>query len=71
MELGVWAGGRRFCSKFFFVVGYVAASGGMVEHFVSFTEYPVKFALITFIEILVQVIIMGPWTVLWIESSKR
>jgi hypothetical protein len=44
------------------VVGYVAASGGMIEHFVYFkaADYPVKFAMITFVEILIQTLIMGP-----------
>jgi hypothetical protein len=68
MELGVWGGGFVFAG-IIFVVGYVAASGGMIEHFVWFTEYPAKFALITFIEILIQVGIMGPWTVKWMKQA--
>lgn len=68
MELGVWAGGLVFAG-IIFVVGFVAASGGMIEHFVWFTEYPARFALITFIEILVQVGIMGPWTVNWMKRA--
>jgi hypothetical protein len=69
MELGVWGGGFAFAG-IIFVVGYIAASGGMIEHFVWFTEYPVKFALITFIEILIQVAIMGPWTVMWMKQAR-
>ena len=42
----------------------------MIEHFVWFTEYPFKFALITFIEILIQVAIMGPWTVKWMKQAR-
>jgi len=68
MELGVWGGGFVFAG-IIFVVGYVAASGGMIEHFVWFTEYPFKFALITFIEILIQVAVMGPWTVRWMKQA--
>jgi|WetSurMetagenome_2_1015567.scaffolds.fasta_scaffold395519_1 hypothetical protein len=68
MELGVWAGGLLFGSLIF-VMGYVAASGGMIEHFVWFTEYPLKFAMITFIEILIQVAIMGPWAVKWMKQA--
>jgi hypothetical protein len=68
-ELGVWAGGFAFAGVIF-IVGFVAASGGMVEHFVWFTEYPLKFAWITFIEILVQVAIMGPWTVSWMKRAR-
>ena len=69
LELGVWRGGLAF-GAIIFVVGYVAASGGMIEHFVWFTEYPVKFAAITFVEILIQVAIMGPWTVAWMKRSR-
>jgi len=68
MELGVWSGGFVFAG-IIFVVGFVAASGGMIEHFVWFTEYPSKFALITFIEILIQVAIMGPWAVKWMKQA--
>jgi hypothetical protein len=68
IEMGTWAGGLAF-GAVIFVVGYIAASGGMVEHFVWFNEYPVKFAMITFIEVLIQVLIMGPWTVSWMKSA--
>jgi len=68
IELGIWGGGLVF-GGIIFVVGFVAASGGMIEHFVWFTEYPAKFAMITFIEILVQVAIMGPWTVKWMKQA--
>ncbi len=51
-----------------FVIGYIAASGGMIEHFVYFNEYPLKFAVITFFEILIQVVLMGP---LVVSSMKR
>jgi len=37
----------------------VAASGGMIEHLVYFNEYPIKFALITFVEVLIQALLMG------------
>jgi hypothetical protein len=69
MEMGTWNGGLVF-GGIIFVVGYIAASGGMIEHFVWFTEYPFKFAMITFIEILIQVVIMGPWVVSWMKRSK-
>jgi len=68
LELGPWGGGLVFAG-IVFVVGYVAASGGMIEHFVWFTEYPVKFALITLVEILLQAGIMGPWTVKWMQMA--
>jgi hypothetical protein len=69
VELGVWRGGFAF-GAIIFVIGFVAASGGMIEHFVWFTEYPLKFALITFVEILVQCLIMGPWVVSWCGKYK-
>jgi hypothetical protein len=67
MEIGTWTGGLLF-GAVIFVVGFVAASGGMIEHFVYFNEYPLKFAIITFFEILIQVVLMGP---LVVSSMKR
>ena len=69
VALGAWKGGLAL-GGVIFVVGYVAASGGMIEHFVWFNEYPVRFALITFVEILIQVTIMGPWTVAWMKRAN-
>ena len=65
-EMETWKGGLVF-GGIIFVVGYIAASGGMIEHFVWFNEYPVAFAAITFVEILLQTAIMGPWTVAWMK----
>ena len=61
LELGTWSGGLAIMG-FIFVAGYIAASGGMVEHFVYFNaaDYPLKFAAITFVEILIQSLLMGP-----------
>jgi len=61
MELGTWLGGLAIASVIF-VAGYVSASGGMIEHFLYFraADYPVKFAMITFVEILIQTLLMGP-----------
>jgi hypothetical protein len=69
LSMGMWAGGLAF-GAVIFIVGYVAASGGMIEHFVWFNEYPVRFAAITFAEILIQVLIMGPWTVAWAKRAQ-
>lgn len=43
------------------VFGYIAASGGLIEHYVYFTapSYPLKFALITLIEIIIQTALLG------------
>ncbi len=61
MQLGVLRGGL-IVMGFVFIAGYVAASGGMIEHFVYFKaeDYPMTFAIITFVEILIQTAIMGP-----------
>ena len=59
-ELGTWSGGLAI-TAIIFVMGYVAASGGIIEHFVFFkaADYPVKFAVITFTEVLIQTLLMG------------
>jgi hypothetical protein len=69
IEFGILRGGLAVAG-FVFVAGYVAASGGMIEHFVYFKaeDYPARFALITFVEILIQTVIMGPAVV---HFSKR
>jgi len=69
LVMGTWAGGLAL-GAVIFIVGYVAASGGMIEHFVWFNEYPAQFAAITFVEILIQVLIMGPWTVAWAKRAQ-
>ena len=71
VELGITRGGL-IVAGFIFIAGYIAASGGMIEHFIYFkaADYPFKFALITFIEILIQVAIMGPWTVAWMKRYQ-
>ena len=68
IAMGTWRGGLAF-GAVILVVGYLAASGGMIEHFVWFNEYPVKFAVITLVEILIQTVIMGPWTVSWMKRA--
>lgn len=42
-----------------FVIGYVAASGGLIEHWVFFTEYPLRFAGITLVEVFLQAVVLG------------
>lgn len=68
LELGTWYGGLAIAG-IIFVMGFVAASGGMIEHFVYFkaADYPVKFAAITFIEILIQTLLMGP-IIVWLDN---
>ncbi|HTP00917.1 MAG TPA: hypothetical protein VMJ64_06035, partial [Anaerolineales bacterium] len=39
LQLGTWKGGAAL-SSVIFIVGYLAASGGMIEHFLWFNDYP-------------------------------
>lgn len=48
-----------------FLVGYVASSGGLIEHEVFFTEYPLRFALISLVEIFIQSFLFGQIVVLF------
>ena len=56
-KLGKWKGGFLL-GGILFVIGYIAASGGMIEHLIFFTKeaYPLTFVQITFVEILIQMI---------------
>jgi len=58
LELGTLYGGLAVAGLIF-IVGFVAASGGLIEHLLYFNEYPIKFALITFVEVLIQALLMG------------
>jgi len=58
VELGPLNGGLVVAGAVF-VLGYVAASGGLIEHWVFFTEYPSRFAAITFVEVLIQAVVLG------------
>jgi len=55
---GQWRGGLTIGS-IIFLVGYVAASGGLIEHEVFFTEYPLRFAMISLVEISVYSFLFG------------
>jgi hypothetical protein len=65
-ELGQLWGGFSI-TAIVFVFGYLAASGGLIEHYVYFTaeSYPLKFALITLIEILIQTLLLGQLVMMW------
>lgn len=69
LELGDRLGGLAI-TGLIFVIGYLAASGGMIEHFVYFKpgDYPAKFAAITFIEVLIQSLIMG-WLIVKLDKK--
>ena len=58
VELGTFKGTLAVAGAVF-LIGYVAASGGLIEHWVFFTEYPLRFAGITVIEVLFQAVGLG------------
>ena len=55
---GFWKGALLIMGVIY-VIGYIAASGGLIEHKVFFTEYPAAFAVITLIEIAIQTFLLG------------
>jgi hypothetical protein len=63
LALGTWKGGLAVAG-IIWVVGFVAASGGPIEHLVYLNEYPVRFAVISLVEILIQSVALG-WLVVW------
>jgi len=46
-------------SSVIFLVGYVAAAAGMIDHIVFFIQIPVGFTVITFFEILLYALLFG------------
>jgi len=53
-----------------FLVGYVAASGGLIEHEVFFTEYPLRFAVISLVEISIYSFLFGQLVVKLIRKYQ-
>lgn len=51
--------GGLIIGSIMFLIGYVAASGGLIEHEVYFTEYPLRFALISLVEISIYSFLFG------------
>jgi hypothetical protein len=70
LALGRWYGALAFAG-IIFLVGFVGAAGGLIEHFVYFNEYPVQFALITFIEVLIQSLLMGLIVLNWDKPRRQ
>lgn len=54
-----------------FVLGYVAASGGMIEHLVYYVPIPFSFYTITFVEVLIQTMLLGYLVMWWEERTNR
>lgn len=51
--------GGLIIGSIIFFIGYVAASGGLIEHEVFFTVYPLRFALISLLEIATYSFLFG------------
>jgi len=60
IKLGKWRG-SVLIGGIILIIGYIAASGGLIEHFVFFKpeHYPIQFALITLEEITIQTLILS------------
>ncbi len=63
-QLGQLRGGLAI-TGILFLVGTLAAGGGLIEHFVFFTVYPAQFAMITFWEVLLQTLLLGQLCMWW------
>jgi hypothetical protein len=54
-----------------FILGYVAASGGMIEHMVYYIPIPPSFYTITFVEVLIQTLLLGLLVMWWEGRMNR
>ena len=66
MEMGQVLGGLSV-TGIILLIGYVAATGGLIEHFIYFSgeSYPLRFAVITLMKIFVQTLLLGQLLVWW------
>lgn len=69
-EMGRVKGGLLI-GALIFVLGYVAASGGMIEHLVYYVPIPFSFYTITFVEVLIQTMLLGYLVMWWEERTNR
>lgn len=60
--------GGLIIGSIIFLIGYVAASGGLIEHEVFFVEYPFRFALISLVEIATYSFLFGQ-AVTWLTKK--
>jgi len=71
----IWSYGRLrggiLLGVVLFVLTYVAASGGMIEHMVYFIPIPSSFYTITFIEVLIQTLLLGLLVMWWEGRLNR
>ena len=66
VEMGQVLGGLSV-TGIILLIGYVAATGGLIEHFIYFSgeSYPLRFAVITLMKIFVQTLLLGQLLVWW------
>ena len=64
MELGQLYGGLAV-TGLAFIMGWVAAAGGIIEHYVFLAPMPLGFIIISFIEILLQTLLFGQFLIMW------
>jgi hypothetical protein len=69
-SLGRFRGGLLL-GMVLFIIGYVAASGGIIEHLVYFVPIPMSFYTITFFEVLVQTVLLGLLVMWWEGRLNR
>ncbi|MEM3536271.1 MAG: hypothetical protein QXF44_00690 [Candidatus Bathyarchaeia archaeon] len=70
MQLGQYKGGFAI-TAILFIVGEVASSGGIIERFVYYTPIPIGFVVITFVEILIQTLLLGQLIMLWEKKFNK
>ncbi len=60
MKLGRW-NGSFLVGAIILTIGYLAASGGLIEHVVYFKpeHYPIGFAIVTLVEIAIQTLLLS------------
>lgn len=70
MQLGQYQGGLVITAVLFFV-GEIASSGGIIERFVYYTPIPLGFVVITFVEILIQTLLLGQLIMIWEKKFNK
>ena len=60
IKLGMWKG-SFLVGAVILATGYLAASGGLIEHVVYFKpeHYPIDFAIVTLVEIMIQTLLLS------------
>ncbi|MEM3731236.1 MAG: hypothetical protein QW667_03970 [Candidatus Bathyarchaeia archaeon] len=70
MQFGQYLGGLIITS-ILFIVGEIASSGGIIERFVYYTPIPLDFVVITFVEILIQTLLLGQLIMIWEKKFNK